>query len=80
MNRKEAMKQILVCIIIAYWPSFEQLENPLIKPHGYYNPIQDKWFWNRVTLSELKFYQLYKIIELVAPEQVYIVSLKIQDS
>ena len=80
MNRKEAMKQILICIIIAYWPSFEQMNDYRIKPHGFYDPFQDKWIWNRMTLAQLKFFQLYKIIELVAPEQVYITSLRIQDS
>lgn len=79
MNRKEAKIQILVSIIMSYWPSYEQLENPDIKPYGHYNGSYDKWVWDRWALKELNLFKLYDIIRLVAPDEVYCVSLRIKD-
>jgi hypothetical protein len=79
MDRKEAKKQILISIIISYWPLYEHMEHPYIKPYGYYDPLENKWFWNRMSLSELRYDQLYDILLLVAPEKVYLVSLRIKD-
>lgn len=79
MDRRVAKKQILVSIIISYWPSFEQMGHEYIKPYGKFSSFQNKWLWDRDKLSELKTYQLYDIIHLVAPEKVYLVSLRIKD-
>ena len=77
--RTEAKKQILTSIIISYWPSFEQMEHPSIIQHGYYDPLKNEWYWNRISLSKLRYDQLYDIILLVAPEKVYQLSLRIKD-
>jgi hypothetical protein len=79
MDRKEAKKQILVSIIISYWPSYEQFENPDIKPYGHYNGSYGKWVWDRMALKELKLFKLYDIIRLVAPDEVFKLSLRIKD-
>lgn len=78
IDRKKAKKLILVSIIYSYWPTYEQTKTTLIGNYGHFDQNR-KWIWNWSELEEAENYNLFDIIRLIAPDSVYLVSLRIPE-
>lgn len=79
IDRKKAKKLILVSIVYGYWPTYEQVKTTLIGKYGHFDQINHKWVWYWSMLEDAETYELLDIIRLIAPEQVYLVSLRIPE-